>query len=409
MPGSLTLERPAPAASPGPTSWHSGRPGRRDPSRGPHTGDRGALRDRLPRHGRRGVPCFWPSSWDLVGWGANYGRRLARAARPAVDRQRLRPWWADPPGREPVEPDGGRPPDRADLRTPVLRCALPGVGGGWGDHQRVGAADADQRRASGAICGILGGLLGFLVVHRRAIPPTVLRHLTWNVLGVVAFMVMLGLLATTIDQAGPLGGWRSASSSVCCCSVPAVDSGCVAAADGVRGRSRRWRSPWVWPRRRSSSPARPMPRSRRPAALRITAISLRRSSASSTPSGGTLPRRSAPTTRRSPRPGVGERSRHWGACESAPWPTLAGCRRSAPLGPSSAVCTRRLTVALKGQVARIEALSQYAESGDPEALKRPDGPSRRLWTRPRSASCATIATWRRHGLLPVEGPEPSGR
>jgi rhomboid protease GluP len=60
--------------------------------------------------------------------------------------------------------------------------------------------------ASGAICGILGGLLAFLVLHRRAIPATVRHQLTKNVLWVVLFMAALGALVTNIDQAAHLGG-----------------------------------------------------------------------------------------------------------------------------------------------------------------------------------------------------------
>ncbi len=60
--------------------------------------------------------------------------------------------------------------------------------------------------ASGAICGVLGALLAFLVVHRRAIPPTVLRQLRRNVLGVVVVMALLGAVVPNIDQAAHLGG-----------------------------------------------------------------------------------------------------------------------------------------------------------------------------------------------------------
>jgi rhomboid protease GluP len=60
--------------------------------------------------------------------------------------------------------------------------------------------------ASGAICGILGGLLAFLVAHRRAIPPTVLRQLRKNVLLVVVVMAVLGAAGPNIDQAAHLGG-----------------------------------------------------------------------------------------------------------------------------------------------------------------------------------------------------------
>jgi rhomboid protease GluP len=60
--------------------------------------------------------------------------------------------------------------------------------------------------ASGAICGVLGGLLAFLVAHHRAIPPTVLGQLRKNVLGVVVVMAVLGAVVPNIDQAAHLGG-----------------------------------------------------------------------------------------------------------------------------------------------------------------------------------------------------------
>ena len=60
--------------------------------------------------------------------------------------------------------------------------------------------------ASGAICGILGALIAFLIVNRRNIPPSVLGLLQSNLLGIVAFMVVLGLLVPNIDQAAHLGG-----------------------------------------------------------------------------------------------------------------------------------------------------------------------------------------------------------
>ncbi|MDG3006911.1 rhomboid family intramembrane serine protease [Paludisphaera mucosa] len=60
--------------------------------------------------------------------------------------------------------------------------------------------------ASGAIFGVLGALLAFLLVRRRAVPPTVLASLRSSGLSFVAFNTVFGAVATGIDQAAHLGG-----------------------------------------------------------------------------------------------------------------------------------------------------------------------------------------------------------
>ncbi len=60
--------------------------------------------------------------------------------------------------------------------------------------------------ASGAIFGVLGAILAFLLVHRRAIPPVVLKPLRSQCLGFVVFNVALGAAVPGIDQAAHLGG-----------------------------------------------------------------------------------------------------------------------------------------------------------------------------------------------------------
>ena len=71
--------------------------------------------------------------------------------------------------------------------------------------------------ASGAICGVLGGLLAFLVVHRRTIPPTVLRQLRRNVLGVVLFMAVLGCGGDEHRPGRPPGGPGHRLRDAACC------------------------------------------------------------------------------------------------------------------------------------------------------------------------------------------------
>jgi rhomboid protease GluP len=60
--------------------------------------------------------------------------------------------------------------------------------------------------ASGAICGVLGALVAFLLVHRRAIPSLVLKPLRANALGYVVFIAIMGRVVPNIDQAAHLGG-----------------------------------------------------------------------------------------------------------------------------------------------------------------------------------------------------------
>ncbi|MFO0908362.1 MAG: rhomboid family intramembrane serine protease [Isosphaeraceae bacterium] len=60
--------------------------------------------------------------------------------------------------------------------------------------------------ASGAIFGILGGLLAFLLVHRHGIPPSVFHSLRSAVVFFVGFNVLNGLAADQIDNAAHLGG-----------------------------------------------------------------------------------------------------------------------------------------------------------------------------------------------------------
>ena len=60
--------------------------------------------------------------------------------------------------------------------------------------------------ASGAICGVLGALLAFLLVHRRAIPTPVLKQLRASALGYVVFIAILGAVVPNLDQEAHLGG-----------------------------------------------------------------------------------------------------------------------------------------------------------------------------------------------------------
>ena len=60
--------------------------------------------------------------------------------------------------------------------------------------------------ASGAICGILGALAAFLIVHRRAMPKSILKSFRGSLLSVIVFMAILGYFVPNIDQQAHLGG-----------------------------------------------------------------------------------------------------------------------------------------------------------------------------------------------------------
>ncbi|HKM56475.1 MAG TPA: rhomboid family intramembrane serine protease [Isosphaeraceae bacterium] len=60
--------------------------------------------------------------------------------------------------------------------------------------------------ASGAIFGILGALLAFLIVHRRSVPGTVLRPLRSSAVGFVVYSTLFGAAVPNIDQAAHMGG-----------------------------------------------------------------------------------------------------------------------------------------------------------------------------------------------------------
>lgn len=155
-----------------------------------------------------GVPVFWPKAAQLIGWGANDGARLVlreeywRLAASVFIHGGLIHLVVNVWSLLVIGPLVER--IYGHLAFAVIYLAS-GIGGA------IASATMPPLRvsvgASGAICGILGGLLAFLAVHRRAIPRSVLKQLLRSVLIVVASVVALGLLLPrNIDQAAHLGG-----------------------------------------------------------------------------------------------------------------------------------------------------------------------------------------------------------
>jgi rhomboid protease GluP len=61
--------------------------------------------------------------------------------------------------------------------------------------------------ASGAVCGLLGGLVAFMIVHRRAIPKSILGSLRGSLLLVIVLSAIIAYLVPNIDHQAHLGGF----------------------------------------------------------------------------------------------------------------------------------------------------------------------------------------------------------
>ena len=154
----------------------------------------------------RGVPVVWPSGTELIGWGALHGPRILLRheywrlltcvfVHGGLIHLAVNMWSLLAIGPL-VERFYG------NLAFAVLYLAA-GVGGSIASvathPQRIGVG------ASGAICGVLGALVAFLITHRRSIPASLLKSLRANVVGIIVFMAVLGMVPN-IDQEAHLGG-----------------------------------------------------------------------------------------------------------------------------------------------------------------------------------------------------------
>jgi rhomboid protease GluP len=86
----------------------------------------------------------------------------------------------------------------------ALLYLIAGFGGSiaslWAHPTYVGAG------ASGAIFGIFGGLLGFLAIRHREVPPALLKPMRAGAITFVGYNTLFGLMAPAIDTAAHLGG-----------------------------------------------------------------------------------------------------------------------------------------------------------------------------------------------------------
>ena len=83
--------------------------------------------------------------------------------------------------------------------------------------------------ASGAIFGVYGGLLGFLILHRQIVPGEVLRPLMKSALIFLGYNLIYGLAKSEVDVAAHLGGLATGFCVGCALApalvAPAEDSG----------------------------------------------------------------------------------------------------------------------------------------------------------------------------------------
>jgi rhomboid protease GluP len=154
-----------------------------------------------------GVPWLLPSGAQLLDWGASQGFRVV------LDREYWRlvttiflhgglihlaiNTWSLYVVGPLVERLYG------NLAFAVIYVAS-GIGGALASMTvsplRIGVG------ASGAICGILGALVAFLIVHRRAIPKSVLTTFRFGLTSVAILMAILGYFVPNIDHQAHLGG-----------------------------------------------------------------------------------------------------------------------------------------------------------------------------------------------------------
>ncbi len=154
-----------------------------------------------------GVPYLWPTGVQLIPWGSNQGAsivwygeywRLIASVflHGGLIHLSMNMWSLFAVGPL-VERLYG------NFAFAVIYLAS-GLGGA------IASFAASPRRngvgASGAICGILGALVAFLIVHRKEIPKTLLKSFRGSLLSVVILMAILSYFVPNIDQEAHLGG-----------------------------------------------------------------------------------------------------------------------------------------------------------------------------------------------------------
>ncbi len=357
-----------------------------------------------------GVPILWPYASQLVGWGANDGARLIlrheywRLGASVFIHGGLIHLVVNMWSLLVIGPLVER--IYGHLAFAVLYLAAGIVGA-------IASAAVPPVRvsvgASGAICGLLGGLLAFLVVHRRAIPPSVLQQLSKNVAGVVVFMAVLGLVVPNIDQAAHIGGLAAGFVSGLVLIGPwpvvpglrrrlTVASARADRADRHRGGGFGGRRGASWRRRHPAGP--PHGRPGRAARADHPRVCFH-------PHG---PRRiRQPLRRRGRRVRAGGRT-HDHAEAAGRAVRNADRIRSVRTSQADlrAVCVS-LTRALDGQIDRLDALERYLETGDPAALDSARDALALTVQASRDCEQYQLRYLAKYGLVPRSQPVQRGR
>ena len=154
-----------------------------------------------------GVPYLWPTGPQLIAWGANQGSRIVLYGEQwrlitsvflhfGLIHLAVNMWSLLVIGPL-IERLYG------NLAFAVLYLAS-GVGGA------IASLAASPMRtsagASGAICGLLGGLVAFLIVHQRQIPKTLLKSFRGSLFWFVVLMAVLSYFVPNIDHEAHFGG-----------------------------------------------------------------------------------------------------------------------------------------------------------------------------------------------------------
>ncbi len=155
----------------------------------------------------RGVSPMEPKVLDLLDWGAGYGPRTAGGQ-----------WWRLFTAtflhigvihlgmNMYVLWDAGRLVERifgnAGFLVLYVSAGLAGSIASVAWHPFTVSAGA-----SGAVFGVYGGLLGFLVMERRSLPREVLQSFQRSAMVFVGLNLMIGLGAKGIDLAAHVGGF----------------------------------------------------------------------------------------------------------------------------------------------------------------------------------------------------------
>jgi rhomboid protease GluP len=318
-----------------------------------------------------GVPVFWPTATQLIAWGANEGRRVILREESwrlltmafvhgGLIHLVMNVWslWVIGPLVERIY---------GPLAFLVVYLAA-GVGGA------IASAAVTLRvsvGASGAICGVLGALLAFLTAHRRSIPASVIRQFRTSILGIVAFMAVLGALVPNIDQAAHLGGlgtgfvaglllsrpWPVVPSRWIAIRRLVMTAAIAAALAGTAVATVRWSERIVPPSRRFADLIEQLA----PAVEEFESISR------SVPTAEALPQiHSDPMGR-----GIFlQRLRQLSARGTG---NLARLRRASTTDPELRTMCDALIGAQASQRDRLDALLRFLETGDPRNLTAADG------------------------------------